>query len=225
MRFLPLILLTFLCYGADAPPAFDPKLPSDAASLLIAYDKDIAKIQSDADVATALRTEKLRGLLLKAQESATKKGDLDAALAVKGEIEKLKKPVEQPKKPSLSINAEKMQAVIKRGVNATEWDSMPGDVLTVKATAALPADFHTAVLIVPHPTDTWSNGVQPCTSEGNGKIFNGMSASALLIVTGDDNKEVKKGITTPAGAVTLRMNDGDLSNNTGFIRVKICPIQ
>ncbi len=93
MRFLILALVIFSSYGAEAPKQ-DSKLPNDVVGLLNTYDKDMAKIQADADAASAARTEKLRPLLVKAQEAATKKGDLDTAMAIKAKIEKLIKPVE-----------------------------------------------------------------------------------------------------------------------------------
>ncbi len=87
---LILLMLSSFMWAADAPAQND-KLPNDVVALLNAYDKDVAKIQNDAAVATQLRTDKLKPLLIKAQEAATKKGSLDVALAIKSEVEKLDK--------------------------------------------------------------------------------------------------------------------------------------
>lgn len=76
--FILMLLLSFLsATSADESPP-PSKLPADAAKLLTKADADIAVIR-----------KALVAALQKSQEVATKKGDLDGALAVKAEIEKL----------------------------------------------------------------------------------------------------------------------------------------
>ncbi len=84
---LILLMLGSFVWGVD-----NTKLPSDVVALLSACDKDVTKIKTDAEIAVALRMDKMRPLLIKAQEAATKKGDLDTAMAIKSEVEKLAKP-------------------------------------------------------------------------------------------------------------------------------------
>lgn len=72
--------LTMILTAAEEPKP----LPADAQAAIDAFDKAVAREQA------ALVTK-----LQKAQEAATKKGDLDAALAIKARIEALPK-TEQP---------------------------------------------------------------------------------------------------------------------------------
>jgi len=79
MRNLILTFLVLLITGpAFCEDAEKTKLPDDAVSALADFDK-----------AVAAKTKELRAKLEKAQEAATKKGNLDGALAVKAAIEKL----------------------------------------------------------------------------------------------------------------------------------------
>jgi len=94
MRNLILTFLVLLITG----PAFcedteKTKLPDDAASALADFDK-----------AVAAKTKELRAKLEKAQEAATKKGNLDGALAVKAAIEKLPKDSDAPAPKSKSTS-------------------------------------------------------------------------------------------------------------------------
>ena len=79
------------CLVADEslPPS---KLPADAVRLLAKADADIAVIR-----------KALVAALQKSQEAATKKGDLDGALAVKAEIERANGQI--PTKPKTPVEA------------------------------------------------------------------------------------------------------------------------
>lgn len=93
-----LILIMLICtaWCENAMNPTESKLPTEAETLVSLYDADVAKIQADADKAIQAKTDALRTKLAKAQESATKKGNLEGALAIKGAIEKLPKS-ERPK--------------------------------------------------------------------------------------------------------------------------------
>lgn len=72
-------------------------LPSDAQAALSAYETDYAKLQADFDDAVIKRAAKAKAALNKAQESATKKGKLNDAMAIKASIEKLDWSLPKPK--------------------------------------------------------------------------------------------------------------------------------
>jgi len=88
-----LILSAITAEEAVAPP--ESKLNAEASAIVAGYEADVAKIQSDQDQAIQARAEKAKVGLAKAQENATKKGDLDSALAIKDAIGKLPKGLEK----------------------------------------------------------------------------------------------------------------------------------
>lgn len=80
-----LLLMTLsVLFGAD-----EVKLPADAQAALTAYDAKVAKLKADYDAAVAKESDALVAKLQKSQEAATKKGDLDTALALKTRIDAL----------------------------------------------------------------------------------------------------------------------------------------
>ncbi len=100
MKHLITILILFLSIAAHAA---DPaKLPADAETLVNREGMDEFKLKADFDA----KVYKLRGDLVakltKAQEAATKKGDLDGALALKAKIADLSK--DMPEVPAAPIS-------------------------------------------------------------------------------------------------------------------------
>jgi len=89
------LILTFLVLVITGPAFCEDtektKLPNDAASAMSMYEADAANLKADFDKAIATKTKALRVKLEKAQEAATKKGNLDGAMAVKAAIDKLPK--------------------------------------------------------------------------------------------------------------------------------------
>ncbi len=80
VRLLIITALIFAALGAvAAEPAVSTDLPSDASKAVERYEEDAAKLKAD-----------LVKTLQKSQETATKKGDLEAAMAVKAKIEELR---------------------------------------------------------------------------------------------------------------------------------------
>lgn len=93
MKILLLLLCAVLVHAEDlATPPISPLLP-DAVKLLAAADKDVAEIDGKA---LAAKYELYNGLipkLVKAQETATKAGKLEAAQAAKAKVEEYKAKV------------------------------------------------------------------------------------------------------------------------------------
>jgi|SRR5580692_3743607 hypothetical protein len=81
-----LCLLSLPLFADEAPPP--SKLPADAAKLIAKADADIVAIR-----------KALAAALQKSQEAATKKGDLDGALAVKGKIAEITGQIPAAAKP------------------------------------------------------------------------------------------------------------------------------
>lgn len=77
--------------------AADDKLPIEAAQLVASYDAEVAKLKATYDAEVQKRASVVREKLVKVQEAATKKGNLDAALAVKATVEKLPMAPKEPK--------------------------------------------------------------------------------------------------------------------------------
>lgn len=83
---LLLCLITLPLLADESPPP--SKLPADAAKLIAKADADIVAIRKT-----------LAAALQKSQEAATKKGDLDGALAVKGKIAEITGQIPAAAKP------------------------------------------------------------------------------------------------------------------------------
>ncbi len=79
-----LMLLAGTAFSADETPT--TKLPTDAAKLVEAFDADATKLRADVEKAIEKKAATLATALQKAQDAATKKGDLDAAMAIKAKV-------------------------------------------------------------------------------------------------------------------------------------------
>ncbi len=97
---LILLLMTSLIHCEDVLNVAPNKHTPDVNRAIAQCETDVAKIKADAEKDILASNEKLRIVLVKGQEAATKKGDLDEALALKGMIEKL--PKADQKKPVMS---------------------------------------------------------------------------------------------------------------------------
>lgn len=85
------LLISTSILAGEAEPA---KLPPAAQAAVDRLAKAEAKIEADAIKARSVERQKAMKELEKAQTTATKAGDLDGAMAVKGRIEELKKAEE-----------------------------------------------------------------------------------------------------------------------------------
>lgn len=94
MRYFILSLAILACWAGE------DKLPPDAQAAIDKADKAISVIQSKADAEISKVRQDMIKALTKAQEAATKKGDLNAALAIKAKIDEVPRPeVLEPVKP------------------------------------------------------------------------------------------------------------------------------
>lgn len=85
------LLAAALCLAGDAPAP----LPPAAQAAVDRLDKALARIEADAAKSRSGERQKAIKDLERAQSAATKAGDLDAAVAVKGRIEGLRKAEEE----------------------------------------------------------------------------------------------------------------------------------
>ena len=85
MRLLILSILS-VCLAAE-----EAKLPPDAQAAIDKAEKSISVAQAKADAEILKVRQELVKALTKAQESATKKGDLNSAMAIKAQIDELAK--------------------------------------------------------------------------------------------------------------------------------------
>lgn len=98
------VLTTSLASAADEAS----KLPPAAQAAVDRYTADVAKIKKDADDATVKRAAELAKLLAGIQDTVTKKGDLEGALAIKAEVATLPKAAEVKKVAATSPIKDKM---------------------------------------------------------------------------------------------------------------------
>ncbi len=84
MRYLTLLLLTLSFTAVFAQD--DSKLPPDAQKIVAAFDAAAAKLRADVEKQIDKKALDAISDLRKAQENATKKNDLDGAVAIKAKI-------------------------------------------------------------------------------------------------------------------------------------------
>lgn len=87
LRICILSLAILAAHAGDAAPA---PLPPAAQSVVERLDKALAKIDADAAKSRSAERQKAIRDLERAQTAATKAGDLDGAMAVKGRLEALR---------------------------------------------------------------------------------------------------------------------------------------
>ncbi len=116
---LILLLMTSLIHCEDVLNVAPNKHTPDVNRAIAQCETDVAKIKADAEKDILASNEKLRIVLVKGQEAATKKGDLDEALALKGMIEKL---------PKADVKIVKSTVPMDKSIVGT-WRSKTGYVL------------------------------------------------------------------------------------------------
>ncbi len=216
MRLLILAILSFTLYAADEPPA----LPADVQSTIDKADKSIVSIQSKADMeATKVRSD-LIAALKKAQETYTKKGDLDAAIHIKAQIEDTQKAVD-----AYYSLAKENTALSPQTVQRTAWKDLPGKIYTVQSVEALTVELDKPSMIVPNPESKWggggSKGLATCSWLGyDGR---GVGWMALRATMNEQPVDLTKPIKT--GSVKLGAEDENTQGNTGSIEVKVVPVK
>jgi hypothetical protein len=93
MRFPILLLLTlFIPLFGAVEPGYGMHLPTPAFDAVLTYEREAAILKANYDSKIAALAETARVKIVKAQETATKAGNLDAALACKEAAAKFAAP-------------------------------------------------------------------------------------------------------------------------------------
>jgi hypothetical protein len=122
-----LILLCGCLIAGEAAVPDDAKLPPAAKTALDKLAKAEAKLDADYRKAVAAERQKALTELDKAMKTATKAGDLDAALAVKGRIEAIQKQNEVSDDELLGdTTAKRADDLAKRLVGRWQVDKQNG---------------------------------------------------------------------------------------------------
>jgi hypothetical protein len=218
MRFFLLSLLILTAWAGEAEP---PKLPADVQSAIDKATKGIDAAQAKVDAEILKQRQALIKELTKLQESYTKKGNLDVALAIKTRIDEENTKVENmvmANTPVLKLD----------NLTEAEWASLKGKEFKVTLSGACSTGINVKekdkYAFVPHPTDTWGREAM-FTYKGNDRQPNWVgtpfNAYALLWIVGE-TQGVSPTITG-IGQLMLKGNLGT-SGGSGSIRVKIIQI-
>lgn len=184
LRYLASLVLVGVAWnlsGEDVAAAV-ATIPDDASKLLSSYSSDIAKIREHADKAVLARTDKVRPALIKAQEAATKRGDLEGALAIKAAIEALPTSADFPGgDPQLA-----KPAVAFRGSYSYSYPNGHQGFIDVTGrnvtdrTTGIPGTWAQAEKTI---TITWSNGTKWIMSPGSRGTYTSTSSDGLGTLT------------------------------------------
>jgi hypothetical protein len=208
------------------PPTKPDSLPATARQTVERYDKAAAEAKKMFDAAIAKAADAARKDLTKIQESETKSGRLEAAMAVKSQIDRL------PNAESTAFEIPKfyldLEERIEAGtMTATEWKGLPGTKFVVEASAVL--DLTKIVLkkgdiylIAPNPTDKWKGAANYVLVNYLGE--NGSRIGMRLQVKVGD-AEMKAFMAEGEGVLSMRANDTMPADNGGSITVKIIRIR
>lgn len=107
------------------------------------------------------------------------------------------------------------------------WNMLPAQVLVVSSKDGLDTqinlDGSDKIFVWPHPNDRWSiNGTTKFTHKGGGNLHKGILEMRLCYKIGESERRAIEGlITNEKGPLHLLANDGNYSDNSGQIRVKI----
>lgn len=220
MRILLLSLLILTAWAGDAEPG---KLPSDVQSTIDKADKGISAAQAKADAEILKLRQALIKDLTKLQETYTKKGNLEAALAIKVRIDEENKQLpDLLNEPIIRVDPTKL-----RNYDSKRWETFPGTLMTINASSSVVAatlEPSMSIYVIPHPTDTWatSDGFKQHDFKGSSTMQRELPHMALTYTCDNTTAVVDptKSITG-TGPVVLRANDDNPGNNVGTMRVKI----
>jgi len=208
------------------PPTKPDQLPSTAKQTVERYDKAAAEAKKTFDAAIVKAADAARKDLTKIQESETKAGRLETAMAVKNQIDRL------PNAESTAFEIPKLyldlEERIETGtVTATEWRDLPGTKFRVEASAIL--DLTKIVLkkgdlfiVVPCPTDKWAGSIDYPMVNYLGT--NGSNTGMRLQVKVGDTA-MKAFMAEGEGVLSMRANDTQPAGNPGSVTVKIIRIR
>ena len=209
------------CQPTDLPDVKKPDpLPAAARQSIERYDKAVAEAKKAYDAAVAKAADAARKDLAKIQESETKAGRLEPALAVKAQVDKLPDPAAPASNiPKYYLDlAEKITAGTW---NEAEWSALPGKEIKVmadspKTETKITVKKGEVYLIAPNPADKWYGGPTPTTYFGNGPWLK------LRVMI----NEVSVGFLAEGeGPLVLSPYHTTYVGNVGFVRVKIIKVR
>ncbi len=214
--------------GEQAPPS---PMPPAAQQSVDRFEERRKKLLEECHAAIDKEQAKTVADLEKAVKDETKKGNLDAALAVRAEIQRLKAPALQDEADLIGNKDPNWFENVKTG---EDWERVRGKVGTVLATA----QFDTGVdlkegqklVILPHPSDTWSPmpSIPAVDYKGGYGVVgmvrgNQVMTLAWKIGDGKETAVSKSKIASGVGRLFLFPIDQNLNDNSGSIRVKLVP--
>jgi hypothetical protein len=219
-----LLLLVSLPGAEDAPkPAKEVPLPAAVQTALAKYTDAVESADKEAFLKKQKAQTDVVKVLEKAQQDATKAGNLDLALALRDR----RAAIENEQQANLLTDSP--DPVVP--TTAAQWDKLPGRV--VKITASQPLELGdlpatASFRIVPHPTDTWKEADAEAAVGYAGKPgtynLNLLPQMALLLVTdGKDAVVNPSKVYQGGGKCALRANALFMPDNVGTMRVKIVP--
>jgi hypothetical protein len=209
---------------ASAGAAEEGPLPPAVDTALARYVDAVAAADKEAQgKKLKAQAEALRALD-RAQQDATKAGNLDLALRIRAKRDAI---AQEQQSDLLTATAEPTAPA-----TAADWDRLQGR--TVKVLATQPLELgdlppNVAVRFVPNPADTWQGGSgQPAvgyTGIAGSLSLNLLPQMAMLLAIGGKDQVVNPlTVHQGEGKATLRCNDLLPGDNIGAIRVKIVPV-
>lgn len=228
MLALAIVLLvpTSILFGqpADLSPVVKPDpMPAAARQTMEKYDRSVAEAKKACDAAVVRAADAARKELLRLQEQETKAGRLDAALAIKDQVDRLPEKAEPASTPPYLEIAKRL----KDGTyTAEEWNKLVAPKVSVPAIHEQTLTDYVLrkgdiYLVVPCPTDEWSGNV----SFGKTVGYQGNSGGFLRLRVMVGDLIVKGFVAEGEGKLILSPFDQDYGDNSGAVRVKIIKIR
>ncbi len=215
---------------ADLTPPVKPDgLPVAAKQAMERYDKAIGEARKAYEAAATKAADAARKELAKVQESETRSGRLESALAVKAQIDRLPASDDASGTSGLPKAYSDILSKVENGsLTETEWNTLPG--VKVRIDSAGTTDTRLVVkkgevwLIVPNPADRWQ-GNNTCQlvnylGENNPKDAPYADYMRLQMLVGE--VQVKGFLVEEMdGKLQARPKDHYNNDNIGAIRAKI----
>lgn len=196
----------------------DLKLPSSAVARITRYNADLTKLR--AQVYADLGQEEI---------TATKAGNLDAALAVRAKRAEFAPAPGSPGTPVATTPASTATPAVP-DVSKYTYETVPSREVVIAASsprnivATLRDDQVMYVWV--KPGERWSTDgvikVDPLQGDNRFRAIGGIPSAALSIYVGDASgcQLAEKTPYAGPGEVNIRMNDTGFGDNTGQIHIK-----
>lgn len=244
MRFLSIILFLL------SLPLSAADLSRDAQRAITAHDQAVAEAKAIYEKALAEAAQTLVTQLETEMEKATKRADLDGAIALRDKIEEVKQCVpeqdegsldllragdgpqvknEEKKGDILSLDAARAEAAMRLATTEKGWESVPGEAIQVSINhASTPSGITLregdVYLMLPHPTDMWAGsnwrGLDRFPDHNGLKGVNGQ---ALIWSIGGVRSGSQK--ISGIGELTFRSNITMFAGKYGTVRVKLIKVE